>query len=118
MVNEQNSWKFKMEHFKQENVLLKYRLSEMVDDNEGNNFLQKAEYFQNELLIVDVSLDRLSGELEKFSGLLRKNKNDNLLPDKIKTEYNKLKKSWVYFEDRFLSLSKEFTEQMLENPNR
>lgn len=114
-VHERNSWKIKLEHFKQENVLLKYRLSEMVDDNEGNKFLQKAEYFQNELLIIDVLLEKLFNELEKFSGSLPENKNGSLLPDEVATDYNKLKKSFVHFEDKFLNLSKEFNEKMLEN---
>ena len=116
-VHEQNSWKIKLEHFKQENVLLKYRLSEMVDDNEGNKFLQKAEYFQNELLIIDILLEKLFNELEKFSAPFRENKDGCLLTDVIVTDYNKLNKSFAHFEDKFLNLSKEFNEKMLENPS-
>ena len=51
--HEYNAWMRKIEFFSQENALLKYRLSEMVDNNEGNNFLQMAKYFQNELLLKD-----------------------------------------------------------------
>ena len=116
-VHEQNSWRIKLEHFQQENVLLKYRLSEMVDDNEGNKFLQMAEYFQNELLIIDVMMEKLFNELEKFSGLLQENKNDSLVPVEVATDYNKLKKSFVHFENKFLNLSKEFNEKMLGNHN-
>ena len=116
-VHEQNSWRIKLEHFQQENVLLKYRLSEMVDDNEGNKFLQMAEYFQNKLLIIDVMMEKLFNELEKFSGLLQENKNDSLLPVEVATDYNKLKKSFVHFENKFLNLSKEFNEKMLGNHN-
>ncbi len=115
LVHEHNSLKLKMEHFKQENVLLKYRLSKMVDDNEGKKFLERAEYFQNELLIIDVLLEKLFNELEKFSGSLRENKNGRLQPEGVAADYNKLKKSFVYFEDKFRRLSKEFNEKMLEN---
>lgn len=114
-MHEQNSWRIKLEHFQQENVLLKYRLSEMVDDNEGNKFLQMAEYFQNELLIIDVMMEKLFNELEKFSGLLRENKNGSLPPDEVAMDYNKLKKSFVHFENKFLKLSKEFNKRMLGN---
>ena len=116
-VHEQNSWRIKLEHFQQENVLLKYRLSEMVDDNEGNKFLQMAEYFQNELLIIDVMMEKLFNELEKFSGMLQENKNDSLLPVDVAADYNKLKKSFAHFENKFLNLSKEFNEKMLGNHN-
>ena len=97
------SWKIKLEYFKQENVLLKYRLSEMVDNNEGSNFLQMAEYFQNELLIIDDKLKKLFNEFEKLSIFFRE------------TEYKKFMKDIVQFENKFINLSKEFNEKMLEN---
>jgi hypothetical protein len=116
-VHERNSWKIKLEHFQQENVLLKYRLSKMVDDNEGRKFLQMAEYFQNELLIIDVMLEKLFNELEKFSGLSPENKKENAPSQEVTTDYNKLKKSFAHFENKFLNLLKEFNEKMLENSN-
>lgn len=116
-VHERNSWKIKLEHFQQENVLLKYRLSKMVDDNEGRKFLQMAEYFQNELLIIDVMLEKLFNELEKFSGLLPENKKESAPSQEVTTDYNKLKKSFAHFENKFLNLLKEFNEKMLENSN-
>ena len=53
LLQEQEAWKRSLEFYKQENALLKYRLSEMVDKSEGDHFLQTAEYFQNEFLIKD-----------------------------------------------------------------
>ena len=46
-LKEIDSWKKILEDLRQQNALLKYRLSEIVDDNEDRNFLQLAEYFQN-----------------------------------------------------------------------
>src|SRR5665213_1563569 len=88
LVHEHNSLKLKMEHFKQENVLLKYRLSKIVDDNEGKKFLEKAEDFQNELIIIDVLLEKLFNELEKFSRSLLENKNGKLLHEGVAADYN------------------------------
>ena len=105
----------KLVHFLNENALLKYMLSEIVDENQEKSFLPVAEYFQNELLIIDVLLKKLFNELEKFSGSLRENKNGRLQPEGVAADYNKLKKSFVYFEDKFRRLSKEFNEKMLEN---
>lgn len=114
-VHEHHSWKIKLEHFQQENVLLKYRLSKMVDDNEGNKFLQMAEYFQNELLVIDVMLEKLFNKLDKFSGLLREIQIEKMQPEKIRNDYNTLKNSFSHFEEKFLNLLKEFNERMLEN---
>lgn len=114
-VHEHHSWKIKLEHFQQENVLLKYRLSKMVDDNEGNKFLQMAEYFQNELLIIDVMLEKLFNKLEKFSGLLGEIRDEKMPSEKINKDYNLLKNSFRHFEKKFLNLLKEFNEKMLEN---
>ncbi|HET7119074.1 MAG TPA: hypothetical protein VFI29_21455 [Hanamia sp.] len=115
LEQEQNLWKIKLEHFKQENVLLKYRLSEMVDNNEGSKFLQMAEYFQNQLLIADERLKKLFNKLEQFSNLFKNARNERELPDKIITNYNKFKKDIFQFEKKFLNLTKEFNEKMLEN---
>lgn len=115
LEQEQNLWKIKLEHFKQENVLLKYRLSEMVDNNEGSKFLQMAEYFQNQLLIADERLKKLFNELEQFSNLFKNARNERELSDKIITNYNKFKKDIFQFEKKFLNLTKEFNEKMLEN---
>lgn len=108
-------WKIKLEHLKQENVLLKYRLSEMVDNNEGSNFLQMAEYFQNELLIIDDKLKKLFNKFDEFSIQFRESDNERELPEKKITEYKKFMKDIFQFENKFMNLSKEFNEKMLEN---
>lgn len=112
---EQHIWKEKLELFKQENVLLKYRLSEMVDDSEGSQFLQMAEYFQNELLIMDDKLRNLFFKLDELSNLFQHPKNGKELPGNMTAGYNKLNKDISHFENRFMELSKEFNKKMLEN---
>jgi len=112
---EQHIWKEKLERFKQENVLLKYQLSELVDNNEDNNYLQLAEYFQNELLIMDDKLKNLFFRLEEFSRFLRRPKKEGELPGKEIADYNNLKKDIAKFEKKFLKLTDEFKGKMSEN---
>jgi len=113
--HEHKAWERSLEFFRQENALLKYRLSEMVDNNEENNFLQMAEYFQNELLLKDEMLNKLIKDLQWFS------KNfDGLPKEKFKTEKivlkrEKFRNQILQFEKNFLHLFKEFNEQMLES---
>jgi hypothetical protein len=112
---ERHVWRGKLERFKQKNVLLKYRLSEMVDSSEGSQFLQMAEYFQNELLLIDDKLRNLFFKLEELSSFPLQSKNGNELPNNIAVGYNKLKKDIFHFEKRFEDLSKEFNKKMSEN---
>lgn len=63
-------WTKKLELFRQESALLKYRLSEMVDSDVENIFLQKAEYFQNELLLKDEMLKKLIEEVQSYKKVI------------------------------------------------
>ena len=84
-LKELDSWKKILEDLRQHNALLKYRLSEIVDDNEDRNFLQLAEYFQNELLLKDETLKKLMKDLQEISGIIEPheaindNKHENLV---------------------------------------
>ncbi|MEO6837400.1 MAG: hypothetical protein ABI261_07065 [Ginsengibacter sp.] len=112
---EWNLCKNKLEHFKQENVLLKYRLSEMVDNNEGSKFLQLAEYFQNELLITDEKLKKLFHKHEEFSNKHLDPENEKTLSEQIISDYKGLIKEIIQFEKKFVKFKKEFNGEMLEN---
>ena len=107
---EHKSWQRTIEFLRQENALLKYRLSEMVDNNEENYFLQTAEYFQNELLIKDDMLKKLVDELQKYTEFI---KNNNAPSEKIIPMHNKLRNEIIIFQKEYLILSKDFNEKML-----
>jgi hypothetical protein len=107
---EHESWQRTMEFLRQENALLKYRLSEMVDHNEENHFLQTAEYFQNELLIKDEMLKKLIDELQKYTELIK----NNVSSKKIIPMHNKLRNEIILFQKDYLVLSKNFNEKMLK----
>lgn len=113
--HEHKAWQRSLEFFKQENALLKYRLSEMVDNNEENNFLQLAEYFQNELLLKDEMLNNLIKDLQGFSDKFNALQNEKTLSEKIITKQEKLRNDILQFEKKFLNLSKEFNERMLQS---
>lgn len=113
--HEYNAWVRKIEYFTQENALLKYRLSEMVDDNEGKKFLQMAEYFQNELLLKDDMLTKLIKELKGFQNLLSGFQSDKKTSDKLITNHDRLRKNILQFENKFLAFSNDFNEKLLEH---
>lgn len=112
---EYNAWARKIEYFTQENALLKYRLSEMVDDNEEKKFLQIAEFFQNELLLQDDLLKKLIKELKGFQNLLSGFQGEKKISDNLVTNHDKLRKNILQFENKFLAFSNEFNQKMLEH---
>lgn len=109
---EHKYWQRTIEFFRQENALLKYRLSEIVDNTEENNFLQTAEYFQNQLLLKDEMLKKLIDDLQKYDRLI---KNNSTSSERILKVHKSFRKNILLFQKKYLLLSKEFNEQMLNN---
>lgn len=111
-VHEHKEWQKDIERLRQENALLKYRLSEMVDKDEENRFLQMAEYFQNELLLKDEMLKKLIKDLQEYSNVIE---GKSVLSQEIINTHGKLRDNILEFEKNFKQFSKEFNEKMLES---
>ena len=112
--HEHKSWQRSLEFFRQENALLKYRLSEMVDNNEQNHFLPIAEYFQNKLLLKDEALNRLMKSVSEFDVELNKVPGTKKVPENLIRQQKKMRNDILQFEKKILNLSNEFNEKMLQ----
>jgi len=112
--HEYKSWQSDLELFRQKNVLLKYRLSETVDNNEGNHFLQMAEYFQNELLLKDEDLKKLISNVREFLIELSEIKNKKEFKNEWIQKREKMRKNILIFKKEFLNLSNEFNKRMAQ----
>jgi len=112
---EHNSWERSLEFFSQENALLKYQLSEIVDNNEQDHFLSVAEYFQNELLLKDETLNRLIKSVSEFDVELNKVPPTKKIPENLICQQAKLRNDILQFEKKFLNLSIEFNKKMLQH---
>lgn len=113
--HEHKSWQRSLEFFRQENALLKYRLSEMVDYNEQIHFLPVAEYFQNELLLKDEALNKLIKSVSELDIELNKVPVTKKIPESLVRRQEKLRTNIFQFEKKFLDLSNEFNEKMLHH---
>lgn len=113
---EYKSWQTSLEFFRQENALLKYRLSEIIDNDVENQFLQMAEYFQNELLLKDEGLKKLISNTRDFLAELSEVKNGKKHQEELVDKQEEMRKEILQFEKRFLNLSHEFNEKMLRIP--
>ncbi len=112
---ERKAWERSLEFFKQENVLLKYRLSEMVDNNEEKKFLQMAEHFQNEFILKDERLNMLKKDLQMFSDKFIDFQNEKAISRKLMANHDEIRNQILELEKSFLHLSKEFNERMLHS---
>ncbi|MEO8720450.1 MAG: hypothetical protein ABI297_02980 [Ginsengibacter sp.] len=108
---EHKSWQRTVEFLRQENALLKYRLSEMVDDNEENHYIQTAEYFQNELLLKDDQLKKLIDELQAYTERI---KSEHVSSEAIILMHNKFRTEINVFQKEYLIFSQDFNEKMLK----
>jgi hypothetical protein len=113
--HEHKAWERSLEFFRQENTLLKYRLSEIVDHNEEKKMIQLAEHFQNELLRKDEKLDGLMKELHGFSGGFSEVTDGNMAYSKVIAAQDNFRNQVLQLEKEFLLLSRDFNESMLRN---
>lgn len=112
---ENESWKRSLEFMKQESALLKYRLSEIVDENEAGDLLTIAEYFQNEFITRDEKINSLMVVIGRFSDKLFEIQNKESLSAKMIHQHENLRNEIIEFEKSFLLLSLEFNKKMLES---
>ena len=64
-LHENITWKRLLDFFMQENSYLKTRLSKVVDRENDNLLIVKAEYFQNEFILKDEYIQDIENDIEK-----------------------------------------------------
>jgi hypothetical protein len=109
--HENKTWTRLLEFFKQENSILKNRLSEVVDHRTDKEFLALAEQFQNKFVLKDEYIDELRHDIhEQNNNLL--NANDIVLHNKLSKHQEKLRNEMEYFEKDFNTLKNEFNKYL------
>lgn len=111
-IQEHAEWDRRLEFITQENALLKYRLSEMVDVSEEKDFLKKAENFQNELLLKDEKLQKIIKELKILSMAFKEVKDPNEKADLI-LQHGDFRKRISKFAEEFIHFTNQFNKKML-----
>ncbi|MFS8082095.1 MAG: hypothetical protein ACMG51_01480 [Ginsengibacter sp.] len=112
VIEEARSWIRRLEFFIQENALLKFRLSEIVDHNENAAALSLAEDFQNEMLLIDGRAKYLKRTILNFS---KKIDEEELtyLPATYDKKQKRLRENIVIFEKEFLNITNEFNSKLV-----
>ena len=114
LAHENETWHRELEFLKQENALLKTRLSVILDTNGDKDFIKLAEYFQNQFLLKDEVIDKLEINLEQHQGDIKDSFYKYESADDIVRRQEKFRKEINYFETDFSRLKNEFHQLIAE----
>lgn len=109
--HENKTWNRMLEFFKQENIFLKNRLSEVVDNSTDKEFLALAEHFQNRFIIKDEYIDELRHDINEQDKKLTES-STNFIDNKLIIRQEKLGNEMEYFEKDFNKLKNEFNKYL------
>ena len=113
-VHENKTWERSLDFFKQENTLLKNRLSMVVDNKEDKELLIMAEYFLSQFILKDEFIDELKKDVNQHEKYIIENfSNDNLI-NKILKKQEKLRNEIGFFEKDFSGLRHEFNKSIAQ----
>lgn len=107
--HENKTWERLFDFFKQENILLKHRLSEVVDSEESKELLKHAENFQSKFILNDGFIDDLKKEVLNHEKYINNDLKDDLLI-KISKKQEVLRNEIANFEKKFSTVKNEFNE--------
>lgn len=109
--HENKTWIRMLDFFKQENIILKNRLSEVLDHSSDKAFLALAEQFQNKFILKDEYIDELRHDMNKQETDLGEEK-DNVVNLKLLKRQEKLRNEIEYFEKDFNQLKNDFNKYL------
>jgi hypothetical protein len=102
------SWIRLIEYLKQENTIMKNRLSEVIEEINDKHTLALAEHFQNLFIIKDDFFDHVLHDLHKESEKWKINSiEDSFTNDLIKT-YLYLKDQIDFIEKDYITIKKDY----------
>ncbi len=106
--HENQTWARSIGFFKQENSFLKTRLSEVVDQTNGRDFLALAEQFQNRFIVKDEFMDELKHDINIQENMIKESEQDLNKNEKLLKRQRKLRNEMEFLEKDFLQLKHEF----------
>lgn len=112
--HENKTWLRSLDFFLQENTILKNRLSEVVDQSTGKEFLALAEQFQNRFILKDEFINELRHDVNGQQFLLNdyREKGKTILENRYIKKQEKLRNEMAYLEKDFTRLKNEFNNYL------
>jgi len=108
------TWERLLDFFKQENAILKNRLSEVVDQLTDKDFIELAEHFQNVFIIKDEFIDELRHDINDHEILLNTllASTDERADKKILKKQEKLRNEMEALEKDFMKDKNQFNKYL------
>lgn len=110
--HENKAWAKSLEFLEQENSTLKNKLSAVVDNKDGKDFIVMAEYFQNEFILKDEVIHELKKDIVDLWEYLSKNFTNTYATNMIALRQERLRGDICSFEKDFATLKQEFNNSI------
>lgn len=108
---EVNTWKRLLNFFKDENVYLKNRLSDILKNGFHRKFLEEFENFQTKFIKQDEVISLLRNDTAELDNLLNAGAGDNSIDKKLAH----LRNNMANYERQFFQLQLNFNTYLSEN---
>ncbi len=113
---ESDSWKRSLGFMMEENIHLKNRLSEVLQNKIDKSLLEEIERFQSSFIKEDELVSLLRNDIAELDKLLmRERYEDGEIQKKLSRKVKTLRNNINIAEKQFLKLKSEFTSYLLEN---
>ena len=114
--HQRDSWKRTLAFMQEENVFLKNRLAEVLNDKVDGDLLQRAEGFQSNFLQEDDLISLLRSDIAEFDKLLvRELFVNGTILKVVERKYRNIRKLMTAAEKQFGNLKLEFNNYLFEN---
>ncbi len=112
---ETDTWKRLLVFMMDENIHLKIRLSEVLNNKFNESMLEQVENFHNDFLKEDDLIGLLRNEVAEIEMLLDKEMDGEISFKKAESKIKKLRNNLLVAENQFSKLKLEFYSYLSEN---
>ena len=114
--HETDTWKRYLHFIQQENNYLKNRLSQVLQHDTDEQFLERAEYFQNKFVAEDDTVNMLRQDIQELDHLLTKESGeDGSMLKNLQKKLKKMQKDMEIVERQFSKLKSDFNFYLAES---
>ncbi|KAA9041099.1 hypothetical protein FW778_03395 [Ginsengibacter hankyongi] len=111
---EVNTWKRLLNFFKEENVYLKNRLSDILKDGFDRKFLDEFENFQTKFIKQDEVISLLRNDTAELDKLLDGDLNAGIIDESVDKKLAHLRNNMANYERQFFQLQLNFNTYLAE----
>jgi hypothetical protein len=114
--HESDTWKRHLQFIQQENNYLKTRLSQVLQQDTDEDFLERAEFFQNKFIAEDDTVNMLRQDIHEIDQMLEKDKveESSMIKD-LQKKLKKMNKDMEIVERQFNKLKTDFNTYLADS---